>query len=301
MTEIRDEQSSGGSRYDDRTDEVIALAVRRAFVNDVAVPDESIRPSVSDGIVVLQGTVTCAVEREEAERIAGSVTGVRGVRNEIAVWPQDLQSSVIWETIREALQQRTDEKRRVAVLYATREGQTRKIAEHVADVFRSRDFQVDVRNVAEGPELADIREYAAVVLAASLHAGHHEREMERFVREHRDELDRVPAVFFSVSLSEAGAEDTSRPLDERARFARDVASAIDVFLTSTGWHPAYVKPVAGALVYTRYNPLVRFIMKRIAKKVGASTDTSRDHEYTDWSAIDRFVTEVAVDLVGQPG
>jgi menaquinone-dependent protoporphyrinogen IX oxidase len=33
-------------------------------------------------------------------------------------------------------------------------------------------------------------------------------------------------------------------------------------------------------------------MKRIAKAQGASTDTSRDHELTDWEALDRIVDEV---------
>jgi hypothetical protein len=51
--------------------------------------------------------------------------------------------------------------------------------------------------------------------------------------------------------------------------------------------------VAGALLYSKYNPLVRFVMKRIAKEAGAATDTSRDYEYTDWVGLDRFVVELA--------
>jgi menaquinone-dependent protoporphyrinogen oxidase len=32
-------------------------------------------------------------------------------------------------------------------------------------------------------------------------------------------------------------------------------------------------------------------MKRIARKAGAPTDTSRDYQFTDWAALDRFVGE----------
>ena len=39
----------------------------------------------------------------------------------------------------------------------------------------------------------------------------------------------------------------------------------------------------------RYNFLIRFVMKRIARKAGAPTDTSRDYEFTDWSTLDAFV------------
>jgi menaquinone-dependent protoporphyrinogen oxidase len=54
--------------------------------------------------------------------------------------------------------------------------------------------------------------------------------------------------------------------------------------------------VAGAILYTKYNFLLRFVMKQIAKKAGASTETSQDYEYTDWVALDRFVEELATEF-----
>ena len=69
---------------------------------------------------------------------------------------------------------------------------------------------------------------------------------------------------------------------------------IDVFIQDTGWRPAHVLPVAGALAYSQYNFIIRFVMKRIARKAGAPTDTSRDYEFTDWSTLDRFITDVAL-------
>ena len=67
---------------------------------------------------------------------------------------------------------------------------------------------------------------------------------------------------------------------------------IDAFLHETGWHPSKVRGVAGALSYTKDNFLIRFVMKRIAKAQGVSTDTSRDHELTDWEALDHIVNEL---------
>jgi len=57
-----------------------------------------------------------------------------------------------------------------------------------------------------------------------------------------------------------------------------------------------VKPIAGALLYTKYNFIVRFIMKRIARQAGAATDTSKDYEYTDWAALSRFIDEFVKEL-----
>jgi menaquinone-dependent protoporphyrinogen IX oxidase len=33
------------------------------------------------------------------------------------------------------------------------------------------------------------------------------------------------------------------------------------------------------------------MMRQIAKATGADTDTSRDHEYTDWVGLDQFVEQ----------
>jgi menaquinone-dependent protoporphyrinogen oxidase len=67
---------------------------------------------------------------------------------------------------------------------------------------------------------------------------------------------------------------------------------IDVFVKESGWTPTHSFPVAGALAYSRYNWLVRRMMARIARKQGASTDTSVDHEFTNWPLLDRYVSDV---------
>ena len=58
--------------------------------------------------------------------------------------------------------------------------------------------------------------------------------------------------------------------------------------------------MAGALAYTRYGFLTRFFMRRIAKKEGGPTDTSRDHELTDWGMVARFANGMG-DALAQPG
>ena len=55
--------------------------------------------------------------------------------------------------------------------------------------------------------------------------------------------------------------------------------------------PAITKRVAGALPYTKYNLFMRWIMKRIVKKQGGDTDTSRDYDYTDWDDLRQFAAE----------
>lgn len=80
----------------------------------------------------------------------------------------------------------------------------------------------------------------------------------------------------------------SRTSDGRAQTLK----VVEKFIENTGWRPQRIELIAGALPYSRYNFLVRFIMRRISAKEGGDTDTSHDYEYTDWNAIDRFAREL---------
>ena len=179
----------------------------------------------------------------------------------------------------------------VLVVYATREGHTHRVADHIAELLHKRDYEtavVDAKQVAPPVELGN---YCAVIVAASVHMGKHEPEIVTFVRGHRETLSEMPAAFLSVSLAEAGAEDGSTPQPERDRAITHVHETLDRFFSQTEWHPEHVRPVAGALMYSKYGWLVKWVMKRIARRTGASTDTSRDHVYTDWKKLDEFVEE----------
>ena len=185
--------------------------------------------------------------------------------------------------------------KRVAVFYATREGHTCKIAERIAIDLRALSFDVDLLEVRH-PIPFSLEHYSAAVLAASVHAGNHEKEMIQFVKDHRSELDLMTTAFLSVTLSEAGAEMRDKSLVEHARFAQDVDKMLTKFFNDTKWRPTLVKPVAGALLYTQYNFLVRLIMRSIAGKAGASTDTLHDYVYTDWVGLDKFVNDLVAEI-----
>src|SRR5215813_157120 len=125
--------------------------------------------------------------------------------------------------------------------------------------------------------------------------------MVKFVKRYRQALASLHTVFISVTLSEAGVERRNATAAERAQFNADVQKVADAFFETTGWRPTRFKPVAGTLLYTKYNFFVRFIMKRIARKAGAETDTSRDCEYTDWASLDRFLQEWCEEIAEKVG
>ena len=75
------------------------------------------------------------------------------------------------------------------VVYASTHGHTAKIAGRVADVLRADGATVTLEPVSADPAPDD---YDAVVAGASIHAGHHQREIVRWARGNRARLARRP-------------------------------------------------------------------------------------------------------------
>lgn len=172
----------------------------------------------------------------------------------------------------------------VLIAYATREGQTEKIARRMAEAVRADGHDAELFDTDHPTRPIELERFQAILVGGPIHARGYPRSIERFVRRHKELLDRVPSAFFSVGLAVA-----SRTSDGRAQ----TLELVEQFVKRTGWRPRRVELIAGALLYSKYNFLVRFVMRRIAAHEGGDTDTSRDYEYTDWPAVVRFATEVA--------
>lgn len=175
----------------------------------------------------------------------------------------------------------------ILILYGSTEGQTAKIAGEMAATLRGLGHTVTVVNAGAAPAGLDPGRYDAVILGASLHAGHYQQSVRELIARHRAALQAMPAAFFSVSLSEGARREETRQAVHR------VAEA---FLHEVGWQPQITAHFAGALKYREYGLIMRLIMRMISKHEGGDTDTSRDYEYTDWDAVARFARDFATML-----
>jgi menaquinone-dependent protoporphyrinogen oxidase len=170
----------------------------------------------------------------------------------------------------------------VLVIYATTEGQTRKIAEFIAQALRARGVKADLVDSASKSAAQIQPVYSAAILCGSIHQHRYHAALMRFVNRNKDWLVGLPAAFVSVSLTALLRDDKRR---------NELRTIAEAFFRKTGWSPAITRHVGGALRYTKYNYFKRLIMRLIAKHQGGDTDTSRDYEYTDWDALTRFVDE----------
>lgn len=175
----------------------------------------------------------------------------------------------------------------VALIYQSRHGHTRRICERVAESLRERGVDSEVLDVQSLSDSFALGNYDAAILAGPVYYGRHPRALARFAQTHRDELDGLPSAWLSVSLAASDAKGVEE--------ARETASR---FPERAGWHPNVTLPVAGSLSYRRYNPLLRLLMRQIARVSGASTDTSHDHDYTDWGQVDALAARIGEALHG---
>ena len=166
---------------------------------------------------------------------------------------------------------------RIVLVYDTKEGHTRSIAERIAARIQAAGFDAQLFEASAPP--ASVAHEAGAIVGGSIHVNKHGKHLVRFVKEYREQLEQVPSAFFSVSMAASGSDA------EHQETARQL---VETFEEQTGWRPAQTACFAGALPYTKYNVFMRFLMKRITKKQGGDTDTSRDYVYTRWEDVDAF-------------
>jgi menaquinone-dependent protoporphyrinogen oxidase len=163
----------------------------------------------------------------------------------------------------------------VPVLFASSEGQTALIAIRLAEVLHAHGLDSQAIDVSTPEaETIDWSRVRGALVGASIHVGKHQKSASRFVHTHAADLNRVPSAFFSVSL--AAASKNPPEVAEAERLAR-------AFPAAHGWTPLRIL-------------FIRFVIRRIAKKEGGPTDTSRDHELTNWEEVERLGREMAAAI-----
>ena len=171
----------------------------------------------------------------------------------------------------------------IAIVYASSYGHTAAIASRIAEELQVRGFRTDVFDAREQPKDLFLSRYDAVVIGGRVHGSKFPRSMKRFVRDHLGTLNRIPSAFYTVSLSMAGKDEAAK---------QEIRRITARFPAVLGWKPSQTATFAGALPYTKYGFILRYIMKRITAAAGGDTDTSKDYVYTDWNEVRRFAWEI---------
>ena len=118
---------------------------------------------------------------------------------------------------------------------------------------------------------------------------HHRKQLFQIVqlivhpeihRIHRDQLRRKNSALISVSLSAATPDGQQE--------ARTYATS---FAAATGWSPRRTLLLGGALDWPDCDYFQRQVLAQILANRGLTPDQKSRHEFTDWNALEKFVTD----------
>jgi menaquinone-dependent protoporphyrinogen IX oxidase len=148
---------------------------------------------------------------------------------------------------------------RFLVAFASKRGSARQAAEWIADELRDAEI-VDLASIGG----VDLYRYGTVVLGTGILAGKAYPPFKRFIKRYRAELAEKDICLFITHLEEGEGIE------------RDFQSAFDAgFLKQVRVRAG----VGGRVSLDRLNPIVRFIMRRIAQSAGK--------DFTDYDTLSR--------------
>jgi menaquinone-dependent protoporphyrinogen oxidase len=151
---------------------------------------------------------------------------------------------------------------RILIVYATRSGSTREVAEVIGATLEQRGADADVREVAQ---VRDLASYSAVIVGSAIRGAKWLPEALGFVNANRDALSRVPLAYFQVCMTLM--EDTPETRAKARTFLEPVCAMIQ---------PLEAESFAGKIEYRNAPFVMRALMRLIRTPEG---------DRRDWNAI----------------
>ncbi len=170
------------------------------------------------------------------------------------------------------------------LFYATRDGQSRRIAERIADRLTERGISAlphDLAGAAVTPSsLAAAR---LVVVVAAVRYGRPLPEADRFLAGYQTLRDPPQLVLLSVNLT---ARKQGKDTVEGNAYLRKS-------ITKHRLAPVFALAIAGSLDYSRYGWLDRQLIRFIMKLTGGPTDPTACIDFTPWDVVDDVALRIA--------
>jgi menaquinone-dependent protoporphyrinogen oxidase len=170
------------------------------------------------------------------------------------------------------------------IFYATRDGQSRRIAERIADRLADHGIPTLAHDLAGArPAPSDLTAARLVVVVAAVRYGRPLPEAEQFLAGYRALREPPRLVLLSVNLT---ARKPGKDTVEGNVYLRK-------WIARHRLDPAFALAIAGRLDYSRYGWLDRQLIRFIMKLTGGPTDPRTCIEYTSWDAVDDVARRIA--------
>ncbi len=170
------------------------------------------------------------------------------------------------------------------LFYATRDGQSRRIAERIASRLAEQGVPASGQDLAAAqPMPSSLTEAGLVVVVAAIRYGRPLPEAEQFLTTYQALHKPPKLVLLLVNLT---ARKPGKDTVEGNVYLRKVIARHRLA-------PVFALAIAGRLDYSRYGWLDRQLIRFIMKLTGGPTDPATRIEFTPWQVVDQVALRIA--------
>ncbi len=171
----------------------------------------------------------------------------------------------------------------IAIVYATRDGQSERIAERIAGRLGDSGANSALQALGRNKRPAIDAESDAVVAVLAVRYGRVLPEAREFLKAF---VSRQAIPLLALAIVNLVARDPSRRTPETNPYLRQT-------LARYGLKPALATAFGGRLNYPKYRFLDKQMIRLIMAMTGGVADGRSDIDYTDWAQVDDFAAAVA--------
>ncbi len=170
------------------------------------------------------------------------------------------------------------------IFYATRDGQSRKIAHRIAAGLAERGSETRPQDLAASqPSQSRLEGAGLVVLVAAIRYGKILPEALEFLAVYEKLQNQPKLVFLVVNLT------SRKPGKETPEGSAYIRKAIAKYKLA----PVFARAIPGVLDYKRYTWRDRQLIRFIMYLTGGPTDPRTCIEYTPWEVVDDIAVRIA--------
>lgn len=154
--------------------------------------------------------------------------------------------------------------KKILVVYGSKRGSTKEIAEKIGEILKRKDLQVDVLDAVK---VNDLTPYSKVILGSSVYIGLWHKKIVHLLKTKIESLGKLP-VWIYIS----GPTGSGNPIDQMDGWF--YPKSLHPYIEKL--HPRDITCFGGKLDFRKLNPFEKWIVNKVKSPEG---------DFRDWQAI----------------
>ena len=173
---------------------------------------------------------------------------------------------------------------KVLIIYGTRYGTTTEVVQDMSNTARELGAQVDVVHLEKGIPFPEPEEYDLVIVGSGIQAGQWTKRPLQYIEQKLESLSKTKVALFVVS-GYAGNPD--KVVEAQTDYLDSMADKYP------GLSPISTALIGGMFEFSRYNLVVRALVKSMVKKqMPPGEEVPEKIDFRDWDMIRDWIKEL---------